>query len=270
MRIVWLSANRFGYEVLKSLPKWPEGVWCDVITLDADAKTKMYDGIPPDQWLSLPRSEGESLSVFFIHRMGLEEDGHDLLRMLRPDLVVVAGWRQIIPKEILEIPRLGTVGFHPTMLPQGRGPAPIINTILLGWEHSGVTLYYLDEGTDTGDIIAQEEFDVGPDDYAMDVYNKVITAGKLLAQKYIPLILKEKAPRCPQDESLATVLPKRTLVDNEIKLYKDITGYIHADTEMAYRKIRAFSEPYLGAHVCLMDNVIKKIKKLRIWRATLE
>lgn len=167
---------------------------------------------------------------------------------------MMCGWRQIIKKNLLELPKKGMIGFHPTLLPKGRGPAPIINTILEGFEKSGVTMYYISEGLDNGDIIGQEGFPVGPDDYAQDIYNKVTQSGKQLIRTYIPLLVRGDAPRIPQDNHNATYLPKRTMADNKIDLKGD-------SIDVIYRKIRAFSKPYNGAFI------IRNNKKLIIWNA---
>lgn len=245
-KVVWLSANLFGYELLKEALNTGVNI-VGIITLSPHAKTKMYDGVNTKKWYEF------GLPVYEIEEINKESR---LLSSLNPDLVIMCGWRQKIDKEILEIPRLGIVGFHPTLLPKGRGPAPIINTILEGIKESGVTMYYLSERVDSGDIIGQAKFAVGENDYAIDVYNKVIEGGKILIKKYLPLLIKGKAPRIPQDEAKSTYFKKRTLKDNEIKLSED-------SPELIYRKIRAFSKPYQGAFIRLNG------KKLIIWRAEL-
>lgn len=254
MRIVWLSANRLGYELLEKIFNL-DGIWVEhnslkvdaIVTLTEDSKTKMYDGIKDNTlWheIGVPIYEIEDIN-----------DEGDLLKAIQPDLVVLCGWRQIISKEILEIPKLGFIGFHPTLLPVGRGHAPIINSILEGFEKSGVTLFHLSETLDDGDIIGQCGFSITKDDHAFDVYEKVIEAGKVLIQKCFPLLAEGNAPRTPQDELKATYFKKRTLEDNKINLEDGL--------ETAHRKIKAFSHPYLGAFV------EKDGKKLIIWKAEL-
>ena len=166
----------------------------------------------------------------------------------------MAGWRQIINEEILNLPPKGFIGFHPALLPEGRGPAPIINTILLGLKKSGVTMFYLTKRVDDGDIIGQVKFDIGENDYAEDLYDKTIEAGKALIKRFLPLIIKDKAPGIPQEKNRAVYFPKRSIEDNEIKINED-------SPEEICRKIRAFSEPYNGAYIKLGN------KKLIIWKA---
>lgn len=244
VKVIWLSANKFGYETLKQVLKIKKVKLSAIITLSKKAKTRMYDGIERNNWYKF------NIPVYEIKDIN---DEIRLINSLDPDFIIMAGWRQIIEKKILNIPRKGFIGFHPTLLPKGRGSAPIINTILSGIEKSGVTMFYLTEGIDNGNIIGQTEFKVSKDDYAQDVYDKVIRGSKKLIKEFLPLLVKGNSPRIPQDERKATYFPKRTLKDNEINLDKETT-------EQAHRKIRAFSKPYNGAYIK------KGNKKLIIWK----
>jgi methionyl-tRNA formyltransferase len=248
MNIVWLSANLLGYELLKEALKIKESEIKAVITLSKDSKTIMYDSIENEKWHEL------GIKVIEVNKVNEEED---IIRELKPDLIIMSGWRQIIDKNILDIPKEGFIGFHPTLLPKGRGPAPIINSILQGFKESGLTMYYVSEGLDDGDIIAQEKFTIEDNDYAQDVYNKVIKAGKKLIREQLPLLIEGKAKRIKQNEEEATIFEKRTLEDNEINLEKENITEI-------YKKIRALSKPYKGAFIK------KNNKKLIIWRADIE
>lgn len=246
LRIAWLSANIFGYELLKEALKLrPKINIVAIITLSEKATTVIYDAIKRSKWHEF------GIPVYEIEDINNEVN---TLKNLCLDMIIMCGWRQVLKREALDIPRNGVVSFHPTLLPEGRGPAPIINTILEGWEKSGVTMYYAGEGVDNGDIIGQGRFEVGEDDYAIDVYNKVVASGEKLVRKYLPLLVTAKAPRTPQNDADAIYFKKRTLKDNEINLATD-------SVDMVYKKIRAFSKPYRGAYIMLAN------KKLIIWNA---
>ena len=242
-RLIWLSANRLGHELLKEALKVKEVKVVAILTLGSGAKTKMYDAIDRKKWHEF------NIPVYEIEEMNKEIK---LFKSLKPDIVIMCGWRQIIDNEILSIPK-NFIAFHPTLLPEGQGPSPIINSILSGIKKSGLTMFHLNQGLDAGDIIGQESFKIENNDYAIDVYNKVIKAGRVLIKKYLPLA---KLPRIPQDNQKATHFPKRTLKDNKINL-KD-------SPEEIYRKIRAFSKPYNGAYIKLNN------KKLIIWKTELQ
>ena len=253
IRIIWLSAHRFGYNLLHEavqLPIMEDGgaEISVIITLSSDAKTVMYDDLATEMWNDF------GVDVYRIKNINEEEA---FIRSLKPDMIIMCGWRQIVDKKILDIPKYGVVAFHPTLLPIGRGSAPIINSIISGFKESGVTIFYAAEGLDDGDIIGQEKFIIEDSDYASDVYDKVIVAGRKLISKYLPLLVSKSAPRIKQDNSKAVIFDKRNLADNKIDLSKE-------SLEDAYRKIRALSKPYRGAYI------EKDGKKLIIWKAELK
>jgi methionyl-tRNA formyltransferase len=245
MQIVFLSANKLGFEVLKELKRMKSVNISAIVTLSSNASTVMYDGVDAGSWLEFDSP------VYQIESISKEKR---LFESLKPDIVIACGWRQIIPKEILDIPPKGFIGFHPTLLPYGRGSAPIINSILKGIRNSGVTMYQISEGVDDGDIIGQEKFTIEKDDYAEEVYEKVIIASRKLINFYIYQIQHGGVRAVKQDESKVVVFPKRTLKQNKIDLEKESIDQIYA-------KIRALSKPYNGAYI------EKDGKKLVIWKA---
>ncbi|MFA4884209.1 MAG: formyltransferase family protein [Candidatus Margulisiibacteriota bacterium] len=247
MKTVWLSANKLGLELLKEAIKVKGFDLNAVITLDQTAATIMYDGVPAKSWQNF------GVKVHQVSEINKEKA---LLKELAPDLVVMCGWRQVVDGEVLKIPPRGVIGFHPTLLPFGRGPAPIINSILTGVRESGLTMFYPGTGLDDGDIIAQEKFKIGEVDDAATVYKKVIRAGKKIIRQYLPLIIAGQASRTPQDGREAVVFKKPKLADNRIDLEKESLNDIYA-------KIKALSKPYKGAYL------EKDGKKLIIWQAEL-
>lgn len=248
VKILWISANIFGYEVLKEAMKIDEVDVIGVVTLSVKATTKMYDGIDRKKWheFDIPVYEIENIN-----------DEKRLIESLNPDFIFMAGWRQIVSRDILDIPLKGFIGFHPSLLPKNRGPAPIINTILMGLKKSGVTMFYASVGLDDGDIIGQSEYDIKENDCAQDIYKKAIFAGRALVKNFLPKLINGNAPRIKQKEKDATFFEKRTLKDNEIDLSI-------ATAEDVLIKIRAFSKPFNGAYIKING------KKIIIWRAQIE
>ena len=247
MNVLWLSANRLGFEIFKSSQNiFPEST--TIMTLSNDSTTVMYDGIDTSSW---------DIFGFPVVRIKKISESFDIINKINPDVVIMCGWRQKITRELLDIPRMGWIGFHPTMLPKGRGPAPIINSILMGLKESGLTMFYLTASLDDGDIIGQQSFKIDTNDHASEVYEKVISSGQNLAKKYFPLIFSEKAPRSPQNEKEATFFDKPLLRNNMIDLESE-------SFETAFRKIKAFSSPYNGAFIR------KGKEKIIIWRGQFE
>lgn len=177
------------------------------------------------------------------------------LLSLKPDVIFVFGWSQLISKRILAIPSLGCIGTHPALLPRNRGRHPIIWALVEGLEESGLTFFYLDEGADSGDILWQKSFSIGLEDDAGSIYEKVKALAGDAIKEFLPRMEKGMTPRIPQDHSQATYWRKRTEKDGEINWT--------APTMRTYNLIRALTHPYIGAHTYLDG------RKIRLWHARL-
>ncbi len=122
------------------------------------------------------------------------KDHTEEIAALAPDLVIVVGFSQIIPKALLKIPPLGVVGFHSALLPGRRGCSPIIWAIADGLEETGVTMFYMDGGIDTGDVIAARAFPIESSDTAAEVLHKADQATLALVCENLRGILHGTAP----------------------------------------------------------------------------
>jgi methionyl-tRNA formyltransferase len=195
-----------------------------------------------------------------IHNIPLFKSAHvnntDVIQAIKGadiDWLFIVGWSQIASIEVLGAPRRGVLGMHPTLLPVGRGRAAIPWAILKGLEKTGVTLFKMDQGVDTGPIAAQVDIPVLPDMTAADLYQAVDIAHVQLIRKVIPLLLMDRLHLVPQDESKASIWPGRRPEDGEI----DLSGSVY-DAE---RLVRAVTRPYPGAY--FFDNGVKTV----IWAA---
>lgn len=126
------------------------------------------------------------------------------LRGYEPDIIVVAAFGQILPKEILDIPPYGCVNVHASLLPKYRGAAPIQWSILNGDEATGVTTMRMDEGMDTGDIILQREVQIGPKETGGSLFDRLSREGASLCVQTLERIADGTAVYTPQDDSQAT------------------------------------------------------------------
>jgi|TARA_B100002003_G_C14151385_1_gene553804 methionyl-tRNA formyltransferase len=158
----------------------------------------------------------------------------------KPDFIFVFGWSQIIDSEILSIPKVGILGTHPSLLPKNRGSAAIPWQILNEEKLSGVTLFFLNEKVDSGDIIAQEKFALKADETAESFYEKVIDAGKKIIQNNLKVLLLGKYSRIQQNNYHATYLSRRTPGDGFIDWSRD--------RRSIYKLIHAVGKPYPGAY----------------------
>lgn len=136
-----------------------------------------------------------------------DEEFVNILRKLNPDLIVVVAFGQILSKSILDIPKLGCVNVHVSLLPKYRGAAPINWVIINGEQKTGVTTMYMDEGLDTGDMILTSEFDLDNEITAGELHDKMAVIGAKTLKETIELIEKGEAPRIPQNHDEFTYAP---------------------------------------------------------------
>ena len=132
---------------------------------------------------------------YFVHAD--DPEGLPLLHDWRPDLIVVAGWRRMIPPDILAL--APTVGFHSAKLPEYPGRAPVPWTLIRGDDYAYNTLLYLDEGVDTGDIIDERRIRVYPGDTPDILYHHMARTCVEMLTEHLPALLDGTAPRTPQD-----------------------------------------------------------------------
>jgi len=161
------------------------------------------------------------------------------VRERKIDWLFIVGWSQIARAAILQAPRRGVLGMHPTLLPTGRGRAAIPWAILKKLPETGVTLFQLDEGVDTGAVVAQERLPLAPDETATHLYSRVVEAHQKLIRRVWWELAEDRLTPQTQDESKATVWSGRKPEDGEIKSSMTV--------EEADCLVRATTHPYPGA-----------------------
>ncbi len=181
------------------------------------------------------------LAGIAVHRTASvnSEETLTAIRAAAPDLCLVIGWSEICRAPFREAARFGAVGFHPSALPRLRGRAVIPWTILLGERETGSTLFWLDEGLDTGDVLLQHRFAVASQDTARDLYDRHLRALSEMLPEAVRRIGDGVAPRLLQDHASATWCARRTAEDGRIDW--------HAPAADVLRLIRATGDPYPGA-----------------------
>lgn len=150
---------------------------------------------------------------------------------LNPDLIVTCAYGQIIPKELLNFPKYGCINIHASLLPEYRGGAPIHKAVMDGKDKTGVTIMYMDEKMDSGDILYQEELEITSEDNTSTMFNKLSILGKKMIGTFIPKLIKGDFTRTPQDESKVTYAyniskedEKLSFIDNSINVFNKIRG----------------------------------------------
>ena len=180
------------------------------------------------------------------HGIPLFKSGHvnnsdviDQIKRADLDWLFIIGWSQIASQDVLDAPHNGVLGMHPTLLPEGRGRAAIPWAILKNLDKTGVTLFKMDHGVDTGPIAAQIEIPLSINTTAAQLYEQVDTAHVQLINMVVPLILEDRLELRPQNNTLATEWPGRKPEDGRINM----EGSVH-DAE---KLVRAVTRPYPGA-----------------------
>ncbi len=168
-----------------------------------------------------------------------DSENVEIIRQLEPDYIFIVGLSQLVKSDILGAASKGVIGFHPTPLPKFRGRAAMVWQVLLGVHESKCTMFLLDEGMDSGDILIQEPYIIEDTDYAEDIERKMCEAIGHMTEKLLPQLLEGTIQPVRQNEEEATYLLKRTPEDGRIDWREP--------SEKIQRLIRAVSRPYPGA-----------------------
>ena len=173
------------------------------------------------------------------------------LKDMNPDVICVVAYGKIIPKEILDIPKLGCINVHGSILPKYRGAAPIQWSVLNGDKETGITTMYMDEGMDTGDIILTQKVEIGEDETTGELWDRLSEIGAQLLVKTLKQIESGINPRIKQSENftLAPMIDKKMAkIDWDNKTSLEIKNLVRG------------LNPFMGAYGFLND------KKIKIWK----
>ena len=157
------------------------------------------------------------------------------------DIILVGTWKEKLNKEIIDLPTIATINVHPSLLPKYRGPNPYIQTILHGEIQSGVTFHLMDEGFDTGALLAQEEVDILPYDTAKELKEKSVVVARVMVCELLKILDKNAIKPIPQNENEALYFPN--ISGDEMMLdFENMTSVQIVNT------IRAL-HPYLPTYI---------------------
>ena len=173
------------------------------------------------------------------------------IKNINPDVICVVAYGKILPKELLDIPKLGCINVHGSLLPKYRGAAPIQWAVLNGDKTTGITTMYMNEGMDTGDMILKKEVEIGADETTGELWDRLADIGAKLLIETLELIEKGKAPREKQGEdfTLAPMLNKEMAkIDWENKKAVEIKNLVRG------------LNPIMGAYSYINE------KKIKFWR----
>ena len=195
MRIAVVGQAAFGESVLNALVERGENVvaaWCP-----PDEEGRRIDRLKS-------AAQEHDVPLFQFARMR-DREAIDAFHRLNADLCVMAFVTDIVPGAILDAPKLGTIQYHPSLLPKHRGPSSINWPIIQGETRTGLTVFWPDEGLDTGPVLLQKEVEIAPDDTLGSLYfDKLFPIGIEAMVEALDIVKSGTAPRVPQDESQAT------------------------------------------------------------------
>ena len=193
----------------------------------------------------------KGIKVYQPERVKKNTEFIDEIKNLNPDVICVVAYGKILPKEILDIPRLGCINVHASLLPKYRGAAPIQWAVLNGDKTTGITTMYMNEGMDTGDMILKEEIDIGENETTGELWERLAKIGGRLLVKTLKEIEKGTAPREKQgnDYTIAPMLTKEIAkIDWNKKTAKEIKNLVRG------------LNPIMGAYTFLNG------KKIKFWK----
>ena len=193
----------------------------------------------------------KNLKIYQPEKVRKNEEFIQEIKELKPDVICVVAYGKILPQEILEIPKLGCINVHGSLLPKYRGAAPIQWSVINGDKVTGITTMYMNIGMDTGDMILKEETEIGDDETTGEVWERLSKIGAKLLVKTLEQIENGTAPRVPQGEefSMAPMLNKEmSKIDWENKTAQEIKNLVRG------------LNPFMGTYSYLNG------KKIKFWK----
>ncbi|MGZ3570046.1 MAG: methionyl-tRNA formyltransferase [Thermodesulfobacteriota bacterium] len=245
-RIVFFGTPSFAITTLQELLKGPDKLVGVITQPDREQGRGRKTVISPVKELALRHG-----LVPLQPEKAKQEAFQEILKGLRPDLMVVVAYGQILPRAVLDIPKYGAVNVHASLLPKYRGAAPIAWAILNGEKMTGVTTMVMDEGMDTGDILLQTETPIGDGETCETLHDRLASLGAQLLSETLEKMKAGTIRPIPQDHSKATYAPPLNKEDGHLDWKKE--------AEEIDRQVRAFN-PWPGAFTKL-DGLLLKVYK---------
>lgn len=243
MRILFIGTVEFSYKALEKL-----------ISLNANIVgvcTKKKSNFNSDFRDLTPLCKNENIPYKYIDDIN-SRDSINWIKSLKPDIIFCFGWSSLIKKELLDLPKMGVVGYHPAKLPQNRGRHPLIWAMVLGLKKSASTFFFMQEGADDGDILSQKEFDILYEDNAQSLYSKVSNIALEQIEEFLPQLQNGNFKKLKQNHILANIWRKRSKIDGIIDF--------RMTSNAIYNLVRALSKPYVGAILKYKD------EEVTIWK----
>jgi len=253
MRVVFIGTGEIGVPTLGALLDSHQHIVAGAVTQpDKPAgRDQQTQPSPVKQALS-----GRAIPLLQPPRIKNQES-IDQIKELAPDVIVVMAYGQILPPAVLELPRIACLNLHASLLPRWRGAAPIQATIAAGDRETGVTVMYMDEGLDTGDVLLQRKLEIQPNETGESLHQRISVIAPDALLESLRLLSSGKAPRTPQDRARATYAPKLNREAGRIDWTQP--------AEIIERRIRAY-QPWPGTFTIVAAGA-EKPRNLKIFQA---
>ena len=237
MRIVFIGTGEIGVPTLRALLDSEHEVVGTVTQPDKPVGREQRIEPPPIKKALIGRARPPGAPIFQPGRIK-DPPTIEEIRGLAPDVIVVVAYGQILPRDVLEIPRVACLNLHASLLPRWRGAAPVQAAIAAGDCETGITVMYMDEGLDTGDILLQRSVEILPNDTGGSLHDRLAQTAPEALLESLRLVAAGNAPRIGQDNARATYAPK-------LKREHGLIDWSES-AEAIERKIRAYN-PWPGA-----------------------
>jgi methionyl-tRNA formyltransferase len=250
MRVVFIGTGEIGVPTLEALLKSEHDVVGVVTQPDKPVgRTQQIEPPPIKKALMDNAPSGRALSLPILQPAKIRDpQAIEQIRALVPDVIVVMAYAQILPRDVLEIPKIACLNLHASLLPRWRGAAPIQAAIAAGDRETGITVMYMDQGLDTGDILLQHKLDILPTDTGGSLHERLAQIAPEALLESLQMLKKNSAPRIPQDNAHTTSAPKLKREHGRIDWSEP--------AEVIERKIRAFN-PWPGAFMQISGQNLK-------------
>lgn len=236
MTIVFIGSQSIGHDCLNEVLN--QGIVVSALfTFEPD---------PHEKWLSSTDTiaKKHGIPIFSPNELTVEK-----IKEINPDLILIVGYRKLIPQQILDIPKKGVIGLHASLLPHLRGQAPLNWSIIIGDTKAGVTMFKMDKGIDTGDIIGQKEMPILSKDTITDLKQRIQKLSVELVAEFVPQILNDsvRLKKQPKEGTYGCArIPEDAKIDwshNSINIYNLIRGseptyaaFTHHNSKKVYIK----------------------------------
>ena len=246
MKIVFLGTGEIGLPSLKAIYDSSDHHIISVFT-QPDKPFGRKGELKPSEIKKFAQSK--NIPIYQPYKIR-EQEAIDQLSIGNPDVLVVVAYGQILPKAVLQIPKIACINLHASLLPLYRGASPIQAAILNGNEQTGLTSMYIGEGLDDGDLLKSKELIIDQDETGGSLHDRLAALGPELLVESLNLLSIGQAPREEQDHDQATHVSKLSRSDGKIDWSKS--------AESIERKIRAF-DPWPGTFTYFPDGTPVKI-----------